>query len=164
MRMWYSALLCGTVTVLVACAGGRSEPPPIRQAIDQRDVSRLEDLLEDGADPDDDSYLAQPMWSAVELSDPRFARLLLEYGADVSETRDHNWTYLHSAARWGHPGVVEALLNAGIDPCDRVARSAPVRNQDASLPDASGMSALDIARAVGNDDVIPLLEEASSAC
>lgn len=158
------ALVYWMMMLLISCGGGRTEPPPIRQAIDDRDISRLEDLLEEGADPDDETYLARPMWAAVELDDPRYAELLLDHGADVHHTRDHNWTYLHSAARWGHPDVVEALIDAGIDACDRVDRSAPSTRPDSSLPNPSGMSALDVARAVGNDNVIPLLEDASSGC
>ena len=147
---------------VAACGSGRSNPPPVAQAIGERDLGRLEELLEEGADPDDSSYLDRPMWVAVDLEDARFAELLLEHGADVHHSRDSNWTYLHEAARRGSARTVEALVDAGIDPCDRVDQAAPPRAQDSSLPDASGMTALDVARAVGNEDAVPVLEDASA--
>jgi ankyrin repeat protein len=164
---WAAALgLSMGVGVASACSLGPPSRSPVQAAIFRRDVAELEELLEDGADPDRTAPgYGRPLGPAVEAADdPRYAELLIEHGADVHHRGSHNWTYLHRAVRFGHPRTVELLLEAGADPCVRVSETAPLRRYDSLVPDARGMTPSDLARAMGNEEAVAALADASASC
>ena len=60
--------------------------------------------------------------------------------------------------------MVEFLIDAGADPCERVLEDAPLRTADPDLPDARGMTPFEVAKAIQNDRAIPVLLEATKSC
>lgn len=155
------------VAVAGGCVHDGSGSSPVYDAVQRGDVGRLEELLEDGENPDDEpgAYVT-PLGVAVSSGELRSAELLISYGADVNHpvSASTNWTYLHSAARRASVEMVDLLIDAGVDPCERVRVDAPRRTADPELPDARGMTALDVATSVGNDEAIPALRQATTSC
>jgi ankyrin repeat protein len=86
-------------------------------AVDQGpEMLRL--LLESGADPNNANWLGVSyLHKAAWLGSLEFARLLIEFGADLNAVdEEYHSTPLGWAAKYGQSGMVRFLLNKGADP------------------------------------------------
>jgi ankyrin repeat protein len=102
-------------------------------------------LLDAGADVaarSQNSFAVLPLHSAASGGHSEIVELLLAAGAEPDPRQRHGWTPLHAAAQNGDARSLEALLAAGADP--------ELRNDD-------GLSARDLARAAGNDELVARL-------
>jgi ankyrin repeat protein len=97
-------------------AAGEAPPrptPPLMRAVLYNDVTAVQRLLDEGADPNEtnDAGATALMWAA---NDESKTRLLLEYGADPNMQSDHGKTalFVASGRRGGSP-IVKLLLEYG---------------------------------------------------
>jgi ankyrin repeat protein len=136
---------------------GMLDPQPTLSAVTSRDSAALEELLENGEDPD---YTRgahhRSLLEAVRSNDSIYAELLIQYGADVTWRDNWGYTYLHNAADSAPAEVVEVLLNEGVDPCIQVTNP--------SQPDGPLVTALDIAVEYENIEVAEVLQPETESC
>lgn len=139
---------------------GPANPLPLEGAAAREDLERVEQLLANGADPNDGVYSSPLMavvddWEPSALADD-VAQTLLEHGADVDYGGivGTDQTPLHRAAMMNSADLVALLLTAGADPCREVSNPSDFR----------GMTALDIALEKNNSAAALELTEASSTC
>lgn len=108
-------------------------------------------LLDAGADVgarSANSFWVLPLHSATSGGHAEIVELLLAAGAEPDPRQRHGWTPLHAAAQNGDVRSLDALLAAGADP--------ELRNYD-------GLSAVDLARAAGNTELVARLGRPGSA-
>lgn len=90
---------------------------PLHIAIEHDHIMVVEALLNAGADPNarcgEGAQCSPLQFACTSLS---MTRTLLKYGADVNSSDNDGYTALHSAAKSGEPGVIDALVEAGADP------------------------------------------------
>ncbi|WP_175639067.1 M48 family metallopeptidase [Metabacillus schmidteae] len=123
------------------------EDVPLMQAIVDNDVETVEQLLEDGSDPNTiNEYGESALMIAVMNERPDFVPILLEYGADPNHQDDYGWTPLISAVSAWDLESGKLLLESGADPM---------------LQDTDGLSAIDHAIDYDNKEFIQLLESYS---
>lgn len=135
-------------------------------AADAGSVSAVEHLIDEGLDPDRRSaFITQghgyprsqgltPLTLAVRAGRPEAVDTLLRLGAHVDATTSSGHTPLLIAVFSGQsPELVASLLDAGADPH---ARAACIRA--CSVGGADGLDALEWARELGRNRLIPLLE------
>jgi ankyrin repeat protein len=129
-----------------------------------------------------DTDQRSPLMHAILASDadPSIVTLLIERGADVNAVDSgQKWTPLHLAARDGNQEIVQLLLDAGasVDPVNTLGNTplwenimAPTRDvktietlllhgADAAKKNIRGVSPRDLARQIGRDDLVNLMEE-----
>jgi ankyrin repeat protein len=102
-------------------------------------------LIDVGADVgarSSNSFWVLPLHSAASGGHADIVELLLAAGAEPDPRQRHGWTPLHAAAQNGDLRSLEALLAAGADP---------------TLQNDDGRSALDLAQAAGNDELVARL-------
>lgn len=122
-----------------------------------------------------------PLMVAAVLGRGECARLLLDAGAHVDLLDHAGYSALMLAAGNGHGDLVAALLAAGADPNLRgyqrktallcaagdghagIARQLLAAGADRDARDRNGDSALDMARLVGDAELIAVLEQAASS-
>ncbi|XP_078676705.1 cortactin-binding protein 2-like isoform X2 [Branchiostoma floridae x Branchiostoma belcheri] len=125
--------------------GGLGEETPVRgipnrlhQAAGEGDVTMVEQLLEEGADPNTtERDGSTPVYAAAEGGHLDCLELLLSHNGDPNSLRDDNFTPLHGAAAEGHTGCLKLLLERGAHP---------------GLPDKAGWSPLYWAVSNGHTD------------
>lgn len=106
------------------------------------ETSRL--LLEKGADPNlPNDRLQTPLAGVVYKGEMDIVNLLLEKGADVDSRPEGAKTPLMYAAMFNKTDMIERLIDAGADP---------------QAVDADGNSAMTLAKAMGAEEAIALLE------
>lgn len=102
-------LLAGTV-VLAA------ETTPLLDAAYQGDVTRVAQLLEAGADPDEgNDFGATPLSEAARRGDTAVLKLLLKAGANPKQANAEGETALMTVARTGNVEAAKLLVKAGAD-------------------------------------------------
>ncbi|PLR79861.1 hypothetical protein CVD25_09565 [Bacillus canaveralius] len=121
-----------------------AEDPPLQQAIFNEDLAEAEQLLIDGADPNEmNEYGETALTLAISYDETDFIPTLLEHGADPNLQDEYGWTPLMSAVSMENLEAVKILLEAGADP---------------TLVDSEGMSALDYAKDYGYGEFVELLK------
>lgn len=117
----------------------------LSEAVDDRDVSRVRDLVEQKVDLDEPVILGStPLMRAANRDYPEIAEVLIEGGADVDASGMDGLAPVHLAARSDSVETLRVLLTAGADP---TARSR------------SGMNALDHAAHAGALEALELLAD-----
>ncbi|MCM3439571.1 M48 family metallopeptidase [Metabacillus halosaccharovorans] len=120
------------------------EDEPLMQSIVDDDQETVEQLLEDGADPNTiNEFGESALMIAIMNEKLNFVPMLLEYGADPNHQDDYGWTPLMSAVVADDIESGKLLLESGADP---------------TLQDTDGLSAIDYANDYDNQDFIQLLE------
>ncbi len=123
------------------------------QAARRGDLDTLRQLLAGGADIDArDAHGQTALMVAARHNHPAAVALLAGHGADLDHTAKFHLTALMIAVINGHVAIVRTLVSAGAD------RS--VRGSGA--PGFHGKTALDLAIAAGQAEVIALLRGAGS--
>jgi len=116
----------------------------LMQAIIDNDRETVEQLLEDGADPNTlNEYGESALLVSITNERPEYIPILIDYGADPNLQDDYGWTPLMSAVVIGDLESGQLLLDAGADP---------------TLKDTDGMSALDYAKDYEEQEFVQLLE------
>lgn len=97
------------------------EEQPLYVAVKAGNVSKVQSLLRDGADPNiAGEHHLTPLHQAAFWGETEIVALLLEHGAKATADNGHGWTPLHSAAasggRAGRAEIIDMLLAAGADP------------------------------------------------
>ncbi|HYK89376.1 MAG TPA: ankyrin repeat domain-containing protein [Acidobacteriota bacterium] len=86
-------------------------------AINKKNISMVEFLLNHGADPNRaGSGDATPLWKAIRDENNSIFEFLLNHGADPNRPDSHGDTPLRMAAGWRKKSMVESLLKHGADP------------------------------------------------
>lgn len=131
------------VAVLLAAATV-SEAGSLHKAIQQDDLSQVEQQIANGADvTEEDMFLGPPIVLAAIQGNAKIVELLLDHGASV-QTEDYaSGTPLHAAAANGHLNVVKTLI----------ARGSNIEAVRAS----NGETPLHAAAEGGNGEVVDLL-------
>ncbi|MFC0559378.1 M48 family metallopeptidase [Halalkalibacter alkalisediminis] len=114
---------------------------PLMEASMEGDIQKAEQLLVEGADPNEPNEFGETPLILVE--DPQLAQLLLDYGADPNSQDSYGWTALTSAVVIENVELAALLLEAGADP---------------TLETEEGLSAIDYATDYGNEELLQLLE------
>lgn len=115
------------------------------------DIERVRELLDEGADVNGlDIHGHAPLMWAAAYGRLEILRLLIARGADVAPQSPASADALYHAAICGHPDTVAALLEAGVDPNQRVRKGPPSGDQ-------SGHTALLGAVRHRRDEVVRLL-------
>lgn len=102
-------------------AGGKLGRKPVHAAARRNDVAKLEELLGDGGEYEDDvddtdPFDYTPLHAAAEAGAAEAAEYLVTAGADVeATTKLHNSRPLHYACFEGYPPVCRVLLEGGAD-------------------------------------------------
>jgi ankyrin repeat protein len=153
----------------------------ILRAVYRKDHAALRRLTAGEANALDEDRRT-PLMHAILASDadPSTVALLIERGADVNVVdRGQKWTPLHFAARDGNDEIVQVLLNAGasVDPVNTFGNTplwenimAPTTDvktiatllrhgADPSKKNNRGVAPIDLARQIGRNDLVTLLEE-----
>ena len=119
---------------------------PLINAAQQGDVSAVESLLKQGADPNaaaGDGMTA--LHWAAERGHQKVIELLISSGAALdTKTRIGKYTPLHLASRGGHGGVTRLLLKAGSNPNATTTTSGvtPLHLAAAAIGGADAVAAL----------------------
>lgn len=89
----------------------------MRTALSERDISRLGELLDKGADVNMDLGSGEtPLHTAAHSGAKELVAFLISRGAHVNALRDYKWAPIHTAAYQGNFDAVVELLKAGADP------------------------------------------------
>lgn len=117
-----------TALLLCALAGscGLSVGPeehPLLDATLNIDVKTVQELLDDGADPNKGNDDSTPIMGAAEVGSVEIVTVLLRAGADPKrKTEDDDTPLTILATNNDNVAAAELLLEAGVDPCARPTR------------------------------------------
>ena len=93
--------------------------PSLRAAAEEGDLSRVNELLREGADPndpeDEDEYGEAALSVAAGLDYAEIVEVLYNAGADMHHTDVDGTTALHAAAMNNNPNAAQKLLDLGAD-------------------------------------------------
>ncbi|NIP60304.1 MAG: hypothetical protein GWM92_18235, partial [Gemmatimonadetes bacterium] len=118
--------------------------PPVADAAMKGNLAAVRALVEQGADVNaaQGDGMTALHWAALN-GDAELARILVYAGATLKAvTRAGGHTPLHLAARAGHPGVIDVLLDAGADPEPRSATGVTPLHLAAASGSAAAVEAL----------------------
>jgi ankyrin repeat protein len=135
----------------------REEPrnSPLEEAVRKGDLAAAKLLLRAGADPNRRTHVYTPFELAASDGLAAFIEPMLEAGAKRDALGEHGFTPLMLAAYYNHPGVVAALLRAGVDP------NQPATNRKDAFWD--GQTALMYALRPEQSEVRRLLHDAGAS-
>lgn len=68
-------------------------------------------LIESGADVNQEHHNYSPLLRAIAVGDRKLVAILVEQGADISIKGKENESAVYLAARYGHPEILQQLLN-----------------------------------------------------
>lgn len=136
------ALLALAATLLSVSATRQQEPPELLQAINAGDVSKVAELLDEGADPNMVFHDRTPLMYAVYEQQVEIFRLLAERGADLEMRTERAGPIITVAAEGGNLDILGLLLERGVD--------VDAREQD-------GQTALMLAAHNGHPEAVRLL-------
>lgn len=103
------------IICIVLCAPNLAQAGPLHEAAKAGDIAQIELLLAQGADINESTGLATPLYYAINGQHAEAAQLLIEHGADVNAKS--TWGRpLHAAAVKGMTEIVNLLLARGADP------------------------------------------------
>jgi hypothetical protein len=89
----------------------------MRTALQERNIPRLDQLLDKGADVNMDLGSGEtPLHTAANSGAKELVAFLIGRGANVNALNQYNWAPIHNAAYHGKFDTVVALLKAGADP------------------------------------------------
>ncbi|WP_078429809.1 M48 family metallopeptidase [Alkalihalobacterium alkalinitrilicum] len=118
------------------------EYTPLMEATGDGDTERVIELIHAGEDPNEmNEFGESPLFIAVMHEDIEIIKILLENGADPNIQDPEGWAPLMSAVYTENIEVSTILLEAGADPL---------------IMDDYGMTAIDYAKEIGNNDFIRL--------
>jgi ankyrin repeat protein len=111
----YAGIFLGIALSLTITSGWKtSDESPIIQAIRNRDLDTVQELIRQGADVNaTTSNGGTPLHYAAESGQYPLTRLLLQQGADVHILFQEDWTPLHFAAKRGHVDIANLLISHG---------------------------------------------------
>lgn len=151
------------------------------EAVEQRDLSTVKSLLEQGVDANESQAdgMTALHWAAY-LDDVDAARVLLEQGADASQKTQYGVMPLSLACKNGNEAMVRLLLKHGADPnaslrgeetvlmtAARTGRVGPVKallakGAEVNASEKKGQTATMWAAAEGHADIVDVLIEAGA--
>jgi ankyrin repeat protein len=143
-----------TTTCLIALAAAMlltGCESPLNQAAQRGDTTRVQQLLDKGADINAKSNGRTPLMWAAQNGNTIVLEQLLSKGANINATGIFGWTALILAAQQGHTDCVKVLLQHG----------ANMDQRTDSLPGMTSQNALEWARSGGHTRTVQLLEAAS---
>ena len=178
-------LISFTRSVLDLISGRKGHQ--LAEAARDGNLSEVEQFLNRGANPNVATLVAYgpkdreisggtPLMAAASNGHVEIVRALLRRGARVNDTDIRGWTALVCAAENGHATICKLLLDAHADPNIRTRQSGTVlmvaalkghleivrllleKGADSSARDATGQSALDLARKYLRSDVVEILK------
>ncbi|TAL28225.1 MAG: ankyrin repeat domain-containing protein [Alphaproteobacteria bacterium] len=89
----------------------------MKTALDERNIARLGELLDKGADVNMDLGSGEtPLHVAANDGAKDLVKFLISRGANVNALKQYNWAPIHDAAYRGKFDAVVELLKAGADP------------------------------------------------
>ncbi len=113
------------ITCLTLGAPDIASAGPLHDAAKAGDVAQIDLLLAQGADINQSSGLAPPLYYAIHERHVEAAELLIEHGADVNA--QSTWgAPLHAAASQGLSSIASLLLERGADPNVRWKQLTPL--------------------------------------
>jgi ankyrin repeat protein len=121
-----------------------AQQAPLTDAAERGDVAAVRALIKQGEDVNtaQGDGMTALHWAAMN-GDEALAKLLLGAGANTrAATRINRYTPLMLAARQGHGGVVEALLEGGADPTDATDNGTTVLMFAAASGDVASVEAI----------------------
>ena len=137
------------VRAMLAAGADPADPAvdtfPVLAAARNGHLDVVDELLEAETSPDPGGD-GGPLGGAAVAGHVEIVRRLVDAGAEVDVVDSAGWSPLLWAAYGGHADAVRLLLDAGADPTVR-----------ATAGDFAGANALDVAAALGHDDVAGLL-------
>lgn len=120
------------------------EYTPLLEATINGEIDRVEELLENGADPNQlNDYGESALIVAIDNEQSDIVPVLLKNGADPNLQDETGWTPLMSAVYMENIEIGKLLLEAGADPM---------------LIDEDDMTAVDYAEEIGNRQYVKLLK------
>jgi len=111
MQEFLRGALAAAALAALACSATAG---PLHDAAKDGDLDRIRQLIDDGADLNEQGAFGTALHTAAVKGDEAIALLLLDRGADPNAAKPGDgFTPLHVAAEWGHAGVVRLLLAHG---------------------------------------------------
>ncbi len=145
-------VVASAIAVSGSCSFGPEDDPPIVTAIGLGRLDEVEQLLEDGADPNQKFLGETPLNDAVVAESEQMVRLLLQYGADPTQSELDPLFYLvHPLDRVELVDIAVLLLEHGSDPC------AELREESREF--WSGDTPLESAQAEDMQRIVDLFEQ-----
>ncbi|KAL9096742.1 MAG: hypothetical protein Q9165_001230 [Trypethelium subeluteriae] len=140
------------------------QPPPIHEAIKDRDLARAEKLLEDEAEllisvdlkNDTPLHLAAALKSQDESQDESMVRMLLQKGAKPNLVNGEGQVPLHLACEAGNLMTVLILLDPGAGTVGLPVTKERTKKREVwvNLPDINGRTPLHLACQAGSTSIV----------
>ncbi|XP_055488754.1 cyclin-dependent kinase 4 inhibitor C-like [Leucoraja erinacea] len=107
------------------------------------DISRVEQMLENGIDPNGVNRYGRTALQVMKMGCPDICRVLLNWGADPDRQDGYSIALIHDLAREGHLDTLKVLVEVG--------------KANINLRDGNGKGAIDLARENNYPNVVDYL-------